>query len=61
MRKVRYLEPMGVPKGDPIVPGQEAEVGDDEAERLIAKGFAEPLEPARGKRAKSPATERDDK
>lgn len=41
--KVRYLTSCGRPRGPAIQPGDEAQVSKDEAERLIAKGIAEPV------------------
>lgn len=40
--RIRYTTAFGAPKGS-IQPGEEAEVSAEQAERLIAKGFAEPI------------------
>lgn len=41
--RVRYLTSFGRPRGAGIVNGDEADVSKEQAERLFAKGFAEPV------------------
>lgn len=52
--KVRYLKSMGTPRGVPAIDvGDEAEVTQDQAKRLIEKGVAEPVKVERKAKATS--------
>lgn len=51
--KVRYKVSMGGPRGIACSRGDEAKVSAEEAERLIAKGFAEPVKSQKRKTATS--------
>lgn len=57
MKKVRYLAGVGEPVGPGILPGEEREVADDLAERLIQGGIAEEIRStAASKKAKTAPT-----
>jgi hypothetical protein len=51
--KVRYTRAFGVPRGKGISVGDEAEVTKDQAERLISKGYAEPVKSTKREKATS--------
>jgi hypothetical protein len=54
MVTVRYTEAMGRARGPSILPGDEAEVDEDTARRLVAKGLAVEAEPRRrGRKART--------